>query len=61
MLVLNGRRLVVLLLRLLGIAGARLGLAERTDWRIPVDLLVAGQTGLHGRRLLAEIHIKVGA
>ena len=29
-----------------------LGLAERADGGVPVDLLVAGQAGLHGWRLL---------
>ena len=43
---------LVLLLGLLGVAAARLGLAERTDGRVAVDLLVARQTRLHRRRLL---------
>lgn len=40
------------LLGLLGVPGAALGLAERADGRVAVDLLVARQARLHGRRLL---------
>ena len=43
-----------LLLGLLGVPGPGLGLAERTDGSVPVDLLVAGQAALHRRRLLAK-------
>jgi len=28
------------------VAGATFGFAERTDWCVPMDLLVAGQTSL---------------
>lgn len=40
------------LLGLLGVARAALGLAERADGRVAVDLLVARQARLHRRRLL---------
>lgn len=41
------------LLGLLGVPRATLGLAERTDGRIAVYLLVARQTRLHRRGLLS--------
>ena len=42
----------VLSLGLLWVSRAALGLTQRADRSIPVNLLVAGQTGLHGRWLL---------
>lgn len=50
-----GRGLVLLLLGLLGVPAAGLGLAERADGRVAVDLLVAGQARLHRRRLLSAV------
>lgn len=51
-------RLLCLILKLalwfLGIPGTALGLAERADGCVAVDLLVTGQASLHGRGLLAE-------
>lgn len=41
------------LLGFLGVAAAGLGLAERADGRVAVDLLVARQARLHGGRLLS--------
>ena len=49
----GGTSASVLLLGLLGVAATGLGLAERADGRITVNLLVAGQAGLHRRRLLS--------
>jgi hypothetical protein len=44
--------LLLLLLRFFRIPRPRLCLAERTNRRIAMNLLMAGQTGLHRRRLL---------
>lgn len=44
------------LLGLLGVARAALGLAQRADGRVAVDLLVARQARLHRRRLLSAPH-----
>lgn len=44
--------LVFLLFRLFGVAGATLGLAQWADGCVAVDLLMARQAALHGRRLL---------
>lgn len=48
----GAREAALLLLGLLGVARARLGLAQRADGRVAVDLLVARQARLHRRRLL---------
>lgn len=47
-----------LLLRLFGVAGATLGLAQRADGCVAVDLLMARQAAFHGRRLLSEMNGK---
>lgn len=43
-----------LLFRLLGVPGATLGFAQRADRRVPVNLLMTRQAGLHRRRLLPD-------
>ena len=43
-----------LVLWFLWVPGPRFGLAEWADGCISVDLLVAGEAGFHGRRLLSE-------
>ena len=44
---------LLLLLGLLGVPGPGLGLAEGADGGVAMDLLVAGEAGLHRRRLLS--------
>lgn len=47
--------LMFLLLRLLRVARATFGLAQRANRRVAMDLLMTRQARLHGRRLLSVI------
>lgn len=48
-----GAAALILLLGLLRVPRATLGLAERADGGVAVDLLVAAEAGFHGGRLLS--------